>query len=143
MSIQNIFYVIPHPDCSNYYTSPLRLMGDQPLVERLKPQGGSSSQSVAQNKVICALWLRNMCERDSCGFAHSFNGLVPEPLPQNYKKNPCKSYFDQGCCTFQFNCKYYHRNDFLYYDGKLVTAWTPDPLNPPYWVVYRIFEVNQ
>ncbi len=133
---QNIFYIAPHPDCYKFY----------PMADKLNPPKISAirvehpGESSRQKNVICDLWLKNACQREECGFSHSFYNLTPTPLPANYKRKPCENHFDKGFCKYRFNCNFFHRDDYLFEDGNIVTVWTPDPLNPPYWVVYRFFE---
>lgn len=136
--ISNSLYITPHPDCYKYCPSqPPLNAGAANLVARVKPEGNSSG---SQKKIICELWLNNFCKRKECGFSHSFDDLFAPPLPSNFKKNPCKNNFETGYCNFQFNCQFFHRGDYIHCDGEIVSVWAPDPLNPPYWVVYRIFK---
>lgn len=136
--IQSAFYITPHPECYKFYSLAGPLGDDLPKVSSVRTQS-LEHHSDKYKTVICDLWLKNACNREQCGFSHNFNNLAPAPLPQHYKRKPCDNDFNKGACNYHFNCNYFHRYDYLHQEGNTVTVWTPDPLTPPYWVVYRVF----
>ena len=55
---------------------------------------------------------------DNCAFAHGDSELKKRKMTFNYKKKPCKQFFELGYCSYGSRCQFSHKKQNLEENNK-------------------------